>query len=252
MIQQRHPLQVCPQVVRLRKEGEEGRNDLLCDSQRCLNVRMELFMKKFLVFCVILFLFVPFAGAAPIQYDVNGPGSSVSLWNNTTDGPWGSATITESMAAGLDGESGWLNDGETIGFDFFDLTVSSTGFFSAGQYNISATLAFTLPDVTATGSGGGLFGNVFGVINFGTLHWDPASLPDEFVLSDGTVFSVNFENGIALGCGDTATVHAYISNLGVRDIGTGSTPVSEPGNLVLMGTCLVGLAGVSRMRFFKK
>ena len=92
------------------------------------------------------------------------------------------------------------------------------------------------------------FGTVFGVINWGTLYWDPTSLPDVFTLADDNVFSIDFQDGIALFCGDTTTVHAYVTN---RGGGSGGTPVSEPANMLLMGTALVGLAGVSRKKIFK-
>lgn len=206
-------------------------------------------MRKFLLVCLFLLVVVPFAHATLIEYEVDGKKSEVKLWDNTASWFLGSATINGALAGGLDGVSGSLAEGETATINFFNLTVSSTGIFAAGQYNISANLAFTLPEVTAMGSGGGDFGSVLGVINFGTLYWDPLTLPDEFVLSDGTVFSIDFEDGVELGCGDTATVHAFITNKGGGD---GSTPVSEPANMLLMGTALVGLAGASRKKIFKK
>ena len=209
---------------------------------------LGLIMKKFLLICVFLLVVVPFAHATLIEYEVDGDNSDVTFSNNTASWFLGSATITGDLIVGNVG--GTLHDGETATIDFFTLTVSSTGFFAAGQYNISAALAFTLPKVeTATGTGGGYFGSVSGVINFGTLYWDPVSLPYEFTLSDGTLFSVDFQNGIALTRGDTATVHAYITN---RGGGSEGTPVSEPANMLLMGTALVGLAGVSRKKIFKK
>lgn len=201
-------------------------------------------MKKFLLICSILLLFAPYAYATPIQYDIDGSGSNVTLWNNATAGWLGSATITGNLVDGLDDIAGLLSDGETAKLDFFDLTVSSKGFLAGGLYDISAALAFEMPSVTAAGTGGGFFGSIAGIINGGTLLWDSSTLPDVFTLANGNIFSINFENGIRLGLGDTATVHAFITNL------SGSVP--EPATFLLLGTCLIGLAGLSRKKIYKK
>jgi hypothetical protein len=199
-------------------------------------------VKKFAVLlCSIILTFgaVGFAGATPVYFDIAG--GSVTLSNIDTLGP---TSLTAATVSGLSDESFTVADGDTQSIEFFTLTASGLGLGSA---DISASLYFTTPDgLMGSGSGDVEWGTFFGSISGGLLTWDPNTLPDIITLADGNVVSIDFEDGIRIGLGCTATVHAYIGNHGGA-----SAPVPEPATMFLMGSGLLGLFSVGRKRLNK-
>ena len=97
--------------------------------------------------------------------------------------------------------------------------------------------------ISATGQGDATWGTIGGVISGGALNWDDSTLPDIITLADGNRVSIDFEEGVEIGFGSIATVHAYITNLG-----NATAPVPEPGTIFLLGAGLAGLGIYSRRK----
>lgn len=191
-------------------------------------------MKKLALMAFGLALVVGMTGVAcatPVDFDLAGSsgGSSVTVNENV----W-FADLDAKLVNGLDCQVFTLSDGQTKEIEFFTLKASGV---LGGFYSIAATLGFDSPDIAANGTGSGLFGTIFGIISGGTLFWDQSTMPDLFSIA-GNLISVSFEDGIKFGCGNTATVHAYITNHGG---GTDPTPTPEPASMLLLGAGLVGL-----------
>ena len=185
------------------------------------------------VLLTLAFLFVVTTGvwATPVIFT---PDVSASSVNVSDDAQYGNLKGILVLAA----TSFTLADNSTQIIDFFTLTAS--GLALNKDYTVEATLAFSAPAIVGTGTGGGKFSTICGLISGGTLTWDTNSVPDYFTLADGNEIKIDFQNGSALVLGSAVTVHAYVTNLG------GATAIPEPTTILLLGFGLVGLAGIRR------
>ncbi len=203
-------------------------------------------MKKTLISLASMLLVagsIGVASATLVGFDVAGnPVSSVKAI--AANGFFsGNTNISATLASTLDGEVFQLADGQTKMIDFFTLSVEGIGFDS---YTVGAILGFDSPDMGKTiGSGAGYFATLGGILSGGTLNWTTA--PGSFMDINGNNISVDFESGVAFGLGNTAMVHASITNNG-----GGTAPVPEPSTMILVGLGLAGLIGYNRKHFGKR
>jgi hypothetical protein len=196
-------------------------------------------MKKFSVFLcaiVLVLVIVGMAGAIPIDFDLSGANSSVELSNVST---WGWTSVTAGIVDTLETETFTLNDGESATFDFFEVTVEGLGF---GTADVTATLALDEPLSSGSGDGSGGWFTFFGKFNAGFLNWD--TQPETVILDNGDYFDIIFHDILDWGPNNSKIVQATITAHGA--------PVPEPATMLLLGTGLVGLAGIGRKKFFKK
>lgn len=185
--------------------------------------------------CMLVLSLGIVATANALQFTVDKIASKVSLSNIDTF-LWTSLTADLS----LNPETFSLNEGQTRTIDFFTLTAEG---FGLGRADISATLAFSSPETSTTGTADVRWGTIGGYISGGILAWNNYKTTN----ASGNLISVVFEDGVAIVCGDTATVHASITNHA-----GGTVSVPEPGTMLMLGSVLLGLVAVSRKRFNHK
>jgi hypothetical protein len=168
------------------------------------------------------------ANAGPVLFDL-APESTVVL--TSFDGKGGAPALI--VNPNLASQSALLKAGETWTIDLFSIAFPQVG---AASGTISAFLGFDspagAPDIQDSAKGS-LFSFL---VNFGELTW--TSQPGQFSLSDGTKYSVVFENLSGATLARSVDVHAYLT--------LDTEPVPEPGTMALLALGVLGVMYVSR------
>ena len=191
-------------------------------------------MRKWIGIAAVGLLAFGSAHASPILVASTTTGSGVNA--NITSSTCVGCFVDVSLSDGLGGAMAWLNTDDSFTFDFFDIVVG--GLIGGAQVEVDAVLALASPDISATGTGFGVFASLLYVINGGHLTWIQ---PDSLDLGDGTFLSVSFEDLFEFGIGNTTTVSATISRFAVAS-------VPEPGTAALLIVGLLALWFASRHR----
>ncbi|HEY5806878.1 MAG TPA: PEP-CTERM sorting domain-containing protein [Povalibacter sp.] len=178
------------------------------------------------------------ASAVPVTFDL---ASDSTVIVTDFDGGWlcdlsgcGASVSVNPLLGSLSKE---LSAGETWAFDLFSIKFHGLG---GGTGTLTANLGFDEPTgaVDATGSGSGGFFSF--LITAGNLLW--TAQPGSFSLTDGTTYSVLFENLSGITIGKNVDVRAFLT------LNTEPTGVPEPGTLALFGLGLLGVGLASRRR----
>lgn len=181
------------------------------------------------------------SSAHAVTFTVDAANSSVSL-TETFSGLLCDATncgVTAELSAGLGGTTFDLNNpGDSNSFDFLKFTGTGSGLVS---YDVTATLAFSPPELSVTSGGSGGAFLIFGSIIGAALTWN--NVPAVAVLADGTELNIDFEDGIGLFLGNSVTTSAS-----VRLDEVAPSPVPLPASALMLLLGLGGLAGASRFK----
>jgi hypothetical protein len=144
--------------------------------------------------------------ATTLDFQFDAAHSGISISNNHTI-CLGSCALSGSLTTPFSNLS--LSEGQSQTFDFALFNIGRG--IGGGSADVSATLAFLLPDAgPATTGGHGVYGTVGGLITAGGLTWsDPVQ---QFTTADGSKFTVTFNDlkGVTFGNNaiDTVTITA--------------------------------------------
>ena len=168
---------------------------------------------------VVLALGLAAPAYAAVTFTVDVANSDVSL---TESGGGSACVVTECgidvrLSDTLEGTSFTLGEGDSADFDFLTFEAQGTtgpllGFIPpfdpTRDFDITATLAFNPPVIsaTSTGSGGAILlgGSIIG----GSLSWD--SVPATVDFGNGGVATIDFQDGITILPGSSVTTKASV------------------------------------------
>lgn len=187
------------------------------------------------------------AAATPVTFDLAGsPTSSASI--TSFQGDWlcnfTGCGASVNLNPNLDSLNRTLSAGESWAFDFFTINFYGLG---GGSGTIAASLGFDSPlgAPTAPGTGLGTFFTSW-ILTGGSLLW--SSQPGDFVLADGTAYTVAFENLWGIEYGSNVTVSARLTLNSEPTV----VAVPEPTTVALLGLGLLALGFATRIGRSKK
>ena len=171
------------------------------------------------------------ASAATMLFQFDSANSSINITNDTTF-CLGSCHLSAALQTPFSDIT--LSEGQSQTFDFAKFSIAPG--FGGGKADVTANLAFIVPDAgPATTGGKAIYGTLAGVFSAGGLVWnDPVQ---QFTTSDGSKFTVTFNNISAAGFGNSAIDTITITADSI-------TAVPEPASWALMIGGM-GLAGAT-------
>ncbi|MCJ7541251.1 MAG: PEP-CTERM sorting domain-containing protein [Desulfobacterales bacterium] len=222
-------------------------------------------MKKLLILCSVFLLVFGVAGAVSavtITYDYS------HMWDDTLTTPYSWATVET-----FDPSASWTWTG-----DGMILSGSSSGQYAA-PYNSSIMSAedqfnyVTVPDPAVGSTGSYKATDLGGVYNYFGIFWGSVDTYNTLTFYLGSVEGLSFTGSDAIQPSDAngnqtaPSTNLYVNFLGLPDfdsftmsstqfafeadnIAVGRVP--EPATMLLLGTGLIGLAGLGRRKFLKK
>ena len=230
--------------------------------------------KQLFIILALLFLFPAFtlqaqASIISLDYDYEFAGEAMDVnrvpWLNATfsDGGLGTVTLTFQDHGRIDTDTGLLDD-EYVGNWYFNFDPSLNPDYLLFEYDsYNSTIE---PDQISTGV------NEFKADGDGSydIRFEfPKSSANRFGVDDIAVFNITYNDMITAdsfyhlseegGGNDTWYAAAHVQSIGQDDQYSGwiapsggTAPIPEPATMLLLGTGLIGLAGIGRKKLMGK
>jgi hypothetical protein len=168
------------------------------------------------------------ASAATMMFQFDSANSSINITHDSTF-CFGSCQLSANLMTPFSDIT--LSQGQSQTFDFAQFHIAPG--FGGGKADVTANLAFIVPDAgPASTDGKAIYGTLGGVLSAGGLVWDDPV--QHFTTSDGSQFTVTFNNISAAGFGNSA--------IDTITITADSIAVPEPASwaLLIVGVGMIG------------